>query len=45
LGDDARPLAKFGKLRKLGAAPSFSIVESTLVGADVRLRLRPDRKS
>jgi diaminohydroxyphosphoribosylaminopyrimidine deaminase / 5-amino-6-(5-phosphoribosylamino)uracil reductase len=41
LGKEAKPLAAFSRLTKLDAAPGFSIVESQVVGPDLRLRLRP----
>ncbi len=45
LGDDARPLAAVGRLRKLAATPAFDVVETTAVGPDLRLRLRPAAKA
>jgi diaminohydroxyphosphoribosylaminopyrimidine deaminase/5-amino-6-(5-phosphoribosylamino)uracil reductase len=42
LGPDAKPLASLARLRKLAAAPRFDIVDSRTVGADLRLRLRPN---
>jgi diaminohydroxyphosphoribosylaminopyrimidine deaminase/5-amino-6-(5-phosphoribosylamino)uracil reductase len=41
LGKDARPLAKLSGLKRLDAAPGFALLESTIVGPDLRLRLRP----
>jgi len=41
LGADAKPLSSFARLRKLAAAPRFDIVDSRVVGPDLRLRLRP----
>ena len=43
LGKDARPLAALPKLTRLDAAPGFTLLESTPVGPDLRLRLRPAR--
>jgi diaminohydroxyphosphoribosylaminopyrimidine deaminase/5-amino-6-(5-phosphoribosylamino)uracil reductase len=45
LGRDARPLTALGRLTNLGAAPGFELLESTAVGPDLRLRLRPQAKS
>jgi diaminohydroxyphosphoribosylaminopyrimidine deaminase/5-amino-6-(5-phosphoribosylamino)uracil reductase len=41
LGPDAKPLAALPRLDALPAAPRFDIVESAVIGADLRLRLRP----
>jgi diaminohydroxyphosphoribosylaminopyrimidine deaminase/5-amino-6-(5-phosphoribosylamino)uracil reductase len=41
LGPDARPLAALARLGALSAAPRFDIVESGMIGMDLRLRLRP----
>jgi diaminohydroxyphosphoribosylaminopyrimidine deaminase/5-amino-6-(5-phosphoribosylamino)uracil reductase len=41
LGRDAKPLAALGRLTRLDAAPQFTLLESTSVGPDLRLRLRP----
>jgi diaminohydroxyphosphoribosylaminopyrimidine deaminase / 5-amino-6-(5-phosphoribosylamino)uracil reductase len=44
LGKDARPIAALPRLTRLKDAPEFELRESTVVGNDVRLRLRPKRK-
>jgi diaminohydroxyphosphoribosylaminopyrimidine deaminase/5-amino-6-(5-phosphoribosylamino)uracil reductase len=44
LGRDARPLAALPRLTRLASAPEFDLRESTAVGGDVRLRLRPKGK-
>jgi diaminohydroxyphosphoribosylaminopyrimidine deaminase/5-amino-6-(5-phosphoribosylamino)uracil reductase len=41
LGKDARPLTALGRLTSLATAPTFELVESTAVGPDLRLRLKP----
>lgn len=41
LGPDAKPLAALPRLDALPAAPRFDIVESAVIGTDLRLRLRP----
>lgn len=41
LGPHARPLANLARLTKLDAAPAFELFESTSLGPDLRLRLRP----
>lgn len=41
LGRDARPLASLVGIRQLARAPRFEIVDSQMVGADLRLRLHP----
>jgi diaminohydroxyphosphoribosylaminopyrimidine deaminase/5-amino-6-(5-phosphoribosylamino)uracil reductase len=41
LGKEARPLAAIARLARLESAPGFTIVESGMVGPDLRLRLRP----
>jgi diaminohydroxyphosphoribosylaminopyrimidine deaminase / 5-amino-6-(5-phosphoribosylamino)uracil reductase len=43
LGADARPLANLPALQRLDDRLRFEIVEHTLLGADLRLRLRPVR--
>jgi diaminohydroxyphosphoribosylaminopyrimidine deaminase/5-amino-6-(5-phosphoribosylamino)uracil reductase len=43
LGRDAKPLATLGRLTRLDAAPQFELLESQIVGPDVRLRLRPQK--
>jgi len=43
LGRDAEPLAALPRLKHLKDAPEFELRESTVVGNDVRLRLRPKR--
>jgi diaminohydroxyphosphoribosylaminopyrimidine deaminase/5-amino-6-(5-phosphoribosylamino)uracil reductase len=45
LGKDARPLAALPRLARLKDAPEFELRESTVVGNDLRLRLRPKRKA
>jgi diaminohydroxyphosphoribosylaminopyrimidine deaminase/5-amino-6-(5-phosphoribosylamino)uracil reductase len=45
LGRDARPLAALPRLARLKDAPEFELRESTVVGNDVRLRLRPKRNA
>jgi diaminohydroxyphosphoribosylaminopyrimidine deaminase/5-amino-6-(5-phosphoribosylamino)uracil reductase len=45
LGKDARPLAALPRLARLKDAPEFELLQSTVVGNDVRLRLRPKRKA
>jgi len=44
LGPQAKPLADFARLTKMASAPQFEILESSTVGPDVRLRLRPRGK-
>jgi diaminohydroxyphosphoribosylaminopyrimidine deaminase/5-amino-6-(5-phosphoribosylamino)uracil reductase len=44
LGRDARPIAALPRLKRLKDAPGFELRESTIVGNDVRLRLRPRKK-
>ncbi|HET9865405.1 MAG TPA: bifunctional diaminohydroxyphosphoribosylaminopyrimidine deaminase/5-amino-6-(5-phosphoribosylamino)uracil reductase RibD [Steroidobacteraceae bacterium] len=44
LGHDAKPLARLARLTKLAAAPQFDILDSQLVGSDLRLRLQPVRR-
>lgn len=41
LGQHAKPLATMGRLTKLDAAPGFALMDSQVVGPDLRLRLRP----
>ncbi|HEU5137393.1 MAG TPA: bifunctional diaminohydroxyphosphoribosylaminopyrimidine deaminase/5-amino-6-(5-phosphoribosylamino)uracil reductase RibD [Steroidobacteraceae bacterium] len=41
LGKDAKPIASFARLTRLEAAPGFTLLESKVVGPDLRLRLRP----
>jgi diaminohydroxyphosphoribosylaminopyrimidine deaminase/5-amino-6-(5-phosphoribosylamino)uracil reductase len=43
LGRDAKPLATLARLTRLDAAPQFELLESQIVGPDVRLRLRPQK--
>jgi diaminohydroxyphosphoribosylaminopyrimidine deaminase/5-amino-6-(5-phosphoribosylamino)uracil reductase len=43
LGKDAKPLAAFPRLARLEAAPEFELLESTTIGPDIRLRLRPKK--
>jgi diaminohydroxyphosphoribosylaminopyrimidine deaminase/5-amino-6-(5-phosphoribosylamino)uracil reductase len=44
LGRDARPLAALPRLARLKDAPEFELRDAVVVGADVRLRLRPRSK-
>jgi len=47
LGEGAKPLATLPRLTKLDAAPEFTVMDSKVVGPDLRLRLKPmakDRK-
>ncbi|HEU4781338.1 MAG TPA: bifunctional diaminohydroxyphosphoribosylaminopyrimidine deaminase/5-amino-6-(5-phosphoribosylamino)uracil reductase RibD [Steroidobacteraceae bacterium] len=41
LGKDAKPVATLARLTKLDAAPEFTLLESKVVGPDLRLRLQP----
>ena len=41
LGKDARPLAALPRFASIKAAPKFALLESVVVGSDVRLRLKP----
>jgi diaminohydroxyphosphoribosylaminopyrimidine deaminase/5-amino-6-(5-phosphoribosylamino)uracil reductase len=41
LGADAKPLARVTRLTKLATAPQFDILDSQVVGPDLRLRLQP----
>jgi len=41
LGPQAKPLASVARLTKMSAAPHFELLESSTIGPDVRLRLRP----
>ena len=41
LGERAKPLATIGTLTRMAKAPQFELLDSTQVGADLRLRLRP----
>jgi len=41
LGEGAKPLAALARLTRMAAAPKFEILESQVVGPDVRLRLAP----
>jgi diaminohydroxyphosphoribosylaminopyrimidine deaminase/5-amino-6-(5-phosphoribosylamino)uracil reductase len=43
LGKDAKPVAALARLTKLEAAPEFALLESKVVGPDLRLRLQPQR--
>jgi diaminohydroxyphosphoribosylaminopyrimidine deaminase/5-amino-6-(5-phosphoribosylamino)uracil reductase len=43
LGEGAKPLATLPRLTKLDAAPEFTMVDSKVVGQDLRLRLRPKK--
>lgn len=44
LGKEAKPLAALARLTRLDAAPEFELLDSKVVGPDVRLRLRPKGK-
>ena len=41
LGEGAKPLASLARLTKLEAAPEFALLDSKIVGPDLRLRLQP----
>jgi diaminohydroxyphosphoribosylaminopyrimidine deaminase / 5-amino-6-(5-phosphoribosylamino)uracil reductase len=41
LGKDAKPIAALKRLTKIEAAPEFELLESKVIGPDMRLRLRP----
>jgi len=43
LGNDAKPLASLKRLTRLDAAPGFELLDSRVVGPDIRLRLRPNK--
>jgi diaminohydroxyphosphoribosylaminopyrimidine deaminase / 5-amino-6-(5-phosphoribosylamino)uracil reductase len=45
LGPHARPLANLARISKLRSAPAFDLLDSTAVGPDLRLRLRPRQGS
>ncbi len=44
LGPQARPLAELPELTRLQDAPGFVMMEARPIGADLRVRLRPDRQ-
>jgi len=44
LGKDAKPVATLARLTKLDAAPEFELLDSRVVGPDMRLRLKPKGK-
>jgi diaminohydroxyphosphoribosylaminopyrimidine deaminase/5-amino-6-(5-phosphoribosylamino)uracil reductase len=44
LGKDAKPLTSLTRLTKLDHAPQFELLESQIVGPDLRLRLKPQKK-
>ena len=44
LGKDAKPLAALARLTRLDAAPEFELLDSKVVGPDLRLRLQDRRK-
>ena len=44
LGKDAKPVAALARLTRLEAAPEFELLESKVIGPDVRLRLQPRRQ-
>jgi diaminohydroxyphosphoribosylaminopyrimidine deaminase/5-amino-6-(5-phosphoribosylamino)uracil reductase len=41
LGKDARPLTNLAGIRRLARAPKLSLIDSRVVGPDLRLRLQP----
>jgi diaminohydroxyphosphoribosylaminopyrimidine deaminase/5-amino-6-(5-phosphoribosylamino)uracil reductase len=41
LGEGAKPLAALARLTRMAAAPQFEILDSQVVGPDLRLRLAP----
>lgn len=43
LGKDAKPVAALARLTTLDAAPEFALLESKVVGPDLRLRLQPQK--
>jgi len=43
LGKDAKPVTTLARLTKLDAAPEFELLDSKIIGPDVRLRLQPKR--
>jgi diaminohydroxyphosphoribosylaminopyrimidine deaminase/5-amino-6-(5-phosphoribosylamino)uracil reductase len=44
LGEGAKPMASLARVTKLDAAPEFTVIDSKVVGPDLRLRLRPKDK-
>ena len=44
LGDGAKPVASLARLTKLEAAPEFALLDSKVIGPDLRLRLQPKAK-
>ncbi len=44
LGKEAKPLAALARLTRLDAAPEFELLDSKVVGPDMRLRLKPKGK-
>jgi diaminohydroxyphosphoribosylaminopyrimidine deaminase/5-amino-6-(5-phosphoribosylamino)uracil reductase len=44
LGKEAKPLAALARLTRLDAAPEFELLDSKVVGPDLRLRLKPKGK-
>jgi diaminohydroxyphosphoribosylaminopyrimidine deaminase / 5-amino-6-(5-phosphoribosylamino)uracil reductase len=42
LGPSARALVRLPELRELAEAPAFALLETQQIGADLRLRLRPE---
>ena len=44
LGDGAKPMASLARLTKLEAAPEFVLLDSKVIGPDLRLRLQPKAK-
>jgi diaminohydroxyphosphoribosylaminopyrimidine deaminase/5-amino-6-(5-phosphoribosylamino)uracil reductase len=43
LGKDAKPIAAFKRLTKIEAALEFELLDTKVIGSDIRLRLRPAR--
>ena len=41
LGAGAKPMATLARLTRLDAAPEFALLDSKIVGPDIRLRLQP----
>jgi diaminohydroxyphosphoribosylaminopyrimidine deaminase/5-amino-6-(5-phosphoribosylamino)uracil reductase len=44
LGPQARPLVEMSELRDLREAPRFAVIDTSHIGEDVRLRLRPQHQ-
>lgn len=45
LGKDAKPLVALSRLKRLAAAPGFTLLDTQATGPDLRLRLRPSTSS